>query len=135
MSARKQQLNLLRFLQNGNVVVIKDGDEFEWFLHILRKHGLLELVPPWTLKNQTYQATVAGYRKDPKIGELHPGWDGETLYAECQIGKESIGIYPYYPKAVISWYGVEPMSVADLDDPGPGAVGSPIIPKGGQNNG
>ena len=39
MGARKQQLNLLAFLQNGNVVAIKDGDEFEWFLHILRRHS------------------------------------------------------------------------------------------------
>ena len=124
MSARKQQLNLLKFLQNGNVVVIKDGDEFEWFLHILHRHGLLELVPCGTLKNQTYQATVAGYRRDPRIGGLRPGWDGKTLYAECQIGKESIGIYPYDAKAVVLWYGVEPMSVADIDDPGSTAVGS-----------
>lgn len=124
MGARKQQLNLLKFLQNGNVVVIKDGDEFEWFLHILHRHGLLELVPCGTLKNQTYPATVAGYRRDPGVGERYPGWDGKTLYAECQIGKESIGIYPYDAKTVVSWYGTEPMSVADIDDPGPGAVGS-----------
>lgn len=124
MAPRKQQVNLLRFLQNGNVVVIKDNDEFEWFLHILHRHGLLELAPCGTLQTHTYPATVAGYRKDQRIGERHPGWDGETLYAECQLGKESIGIYPYYPKAVIEWYGVEPMSVADLDDPGPNAVGS-----------
>ena len=124
MSARKQQLNLLRFLQNGNVIVIKDGDEFEWFLHILHRHGLLELAPIGTLKNQTYQATVADYRRDPGIGERYPDWDGKTLYAECQIGKESIGIYPCDAKAVVSWYGTNPMSVADIDDPGPGAVGS-----------
>lgn len=120
MKTRKQQLNLLKFLQNGNVVVIKDSDEFDWFHHILRRHGVLELVP----KNQTYQATVDSYKKDPRIGGLRPGWDGKTLYAECQIGKESIGIYPYDAKAVVLWYGVEPMSVADIDDPGPGAVGS-----------
>ena len=124
MGARKQQLNLLRFLQNANVVVIRDEDEFTWFHHILHRHGLLELVPPSILKNQTYRATVAGYRKDPVIGERYPGWDGKTLYAECQIGKESIGIYPYDAKAVVSWYGTEPMSVAAVDDPGPGAVGS-----------
>ena len=115
MGARKQQVNFLKFLQNGNVVVIKDGDEFEWFLHILHRHGLLEL----TSKTQTYQETVAGYLKDPRIGGLRPGWDGKTFYAECQIGKESIGIYPYDAKAVVLWYGVEPMSVADIDDIGP----------------
>ena len=124
MSARKQQVNLLRFLQNGNVVRIQDNDEFEWFLHILRRHGLLELVPGAARKAPTYQATVADYRNDPRVGGLRPRWDGKTLYAECQIGKESIGIYPYDEEAVVMWYGVKPMSVADIDDPGPGAVGS-----------
>ena len=123
MSARRQQLNLLGFLQNANVVVIKDDYEFERFYHILRRHGLLELVPLWTPRSQTYRTAVSGYRQDPTIGRQYPGWDGKTLYAECQIGKESIGIYPYDAKAVVSWYGTAPMSVADVDDPGPGAVG------------
>ena len=43
-------------------------------------------------------------------------WDGKTLYAECQIGKESIAIYPYTVRATVEWYGVEPMSVNDIDD-------------------
>lgn len=125
MAARKQQLNLLRFLQNGNVVVIRDEDEFQWFLHIMHRHGLLELVPCGTLKNQTYRATVSGFHREDGVGLRYPTWDGKTLYAECQIGKESIGIYPYDEKAVVGWYGTQPMSVADVDDPGPaGAVGS-----------
>ena len=131
MNARKQQLNLLKFLQNGNVVVIKDGDEFEWFFHILRRHGLLELAPLGTSKSQSYQAAVSLYRMDPGV----PDWDGKTLYAECQIGKESIGIYPYTTRATVEWYGIEPMSVADIDDPGPGAVGSSNHSERRPNNG
>lgn len=123
MKPRSQQLNLLRFLQNANVVVIRDEDEFQWFLHAMRRHGLLELVPCGTLKTQTYQATVSGFQREGGIGLRYPTWDGKTLYAECQIGKESIGIYPYDEKAVVGWYGTEPLSVADVLDPGPGAAG------------
>lgn len=124
MAARRQQLNLLAFLQNANVVVIRDNDEYEWFCHELSRHGLLELIPGKTL--QTYPATVSLFEK-ANVGA--PGmkfldWDGKTLYAECQIGKESIGIYPYTVHSTVEWYGVEPMSVDDIMDPGPGAVGS-----------
>lgn len=125
--ARREQLNLLAFLQNANVVVIRDGDEFEWFTHAMCRHGLSELLPTGTLKTQTYQATVAGYAREnrgKKADRRYPDWDGATLYAECQIGKESIGIYPYDVKSVVGWYGVEPFSVADIMDPGPDAVGS-----------
>lgn len=124
--ARRQQLNLLAFLQNANVVAIRDADEFEWFVHAMCRHGLDELLPTDTLKTQTYRALVAGYARENrggKAGRRYPDWDGATLYAECQIGKESIGIYPYEGKAVVGWYGAEPFSVADVVDPGPGTVG------------
>ena len=126
MAARKQQINLLAFLQNQNVVVIHDRDEFEWFLHAMHHHGILELVPCGTLQTQTYDATVAGFRRDNRAaspGVRYPDWDGKTLYAECQIGKESIGIYPYSVRATVEWYGRDPLTVSDILDPGPGAVG------------
>jgi len=113
----KKAVNLLKFLQNGNVVLIRTNEEFNRFLGVMRRHGLLTLVPCGTLCTQTYPATVAGCRKDPRIGERCPGWDGKTLYAECQIGKESIGIYPYDAKAVVAWYGTDPMTVDDIDCP------------------
>ena len=56
-------------------------------------------------------------------GVRYPDWDGKTLYAECQIGKESIGIYPYSVRATVEWYGRDPLTVSDILDPGPGAVG------------
>lgn len=110
--------NLLSFLQNLNVVVIRDNDEYERFHHILARHGILELIPGKTL--QTYPATISLFEK-ANVGT--PGmkfldWDGKTLYAECQIGKRSIGIYPYTERAVVEWYGERPMSVDDVDDPG-----------------
>ena len=127
MEPRKQQLNLLTFLQNGNVVAIRDEDEFQWFLHIMRRHGLIEFVPCDTLKTQTYKAMVAEYEKEVRMsaGVRWEYWDGKTLYAECQLGKESIGIYPYDEMAVTSWYGGKPMSVSDINDPGPGSLGAP----------
>ena len=121
----KKTINLLRFLQNGNVVRIRNNDEFERFLSVMHRHGLLSLVPCGTLKTQTYIATVANLRRQrrdplfPPQGEamVKSGeWDGTTLYAECQIGKESIGIYPYTVRATVEWYGVEPMSVDDIDE-------------------
>lgn len=117
-------INLLKFLQNGNVVRIRNNEEFERFLSVMHHYGLLSLVPCGTLKTQTYQATVANLRRQrrdllfPPQGEtmIQSGqWDGKTLYAECQIGKESIGIYPYTVRATVEWYGTEPMSVNDID--------------------
>ena len=119
----QKAVNLLRFLQNMNVVRIRNNDEFERFLSAMQSHGLLSLVPCGTLKTQTYVATVATFAKlRGQMGErelIKSGhWDGTTLYAECQIGKESIGIYPYTDGATVEWYGVEPMSVDDIDDKG-----------------
>lgn len=115
MKTDDKQVNLLRFLQNGNVILIRNDKEFERFRGVMLRHGLETLTRGWA---QTYQETVAGYLKDPRIGGLRPGWDGKTFYAECQIGKESIGIYPYDAKAVVLWYGTEPMSIDDIDDIG-----------------
>lgn len=122
-------VNLLTFLQNGNVVRIRNNEEFNRFRSIMLKHGLTPLLKGW---KDTYPATVANLRRQrrdplfPPQGEamVKSGeWDGTTLYAECQIGKESIGIYPYTVRATVEWYGTEPMSVDDILDPGPGAVG------------
>ena len=114
-------VNLLTFLQNGNVVRIRDNDEFNRFRTIMLKRGLTPLLRGW---KDSYPATVSNLkwqRRDPlfspqglemiKSGE----WDGKTLYAECQIGKESIGVYRYTVRATVEWYGVEPMSVDDID--------------------
>lgn len=113
--------NLLIFLQNGNVVRIRDNNEFERFTTIMLKRGLTPLLRGW---KDSYPATVHNLRRQrddplfPPMGEemIKSGqWDGKTLYAECQLGKESIGIYPYTVRATVEWYEKEPMSVDDID--------------------
>lgn len=124
MEARRQQILFLDFLQNRNVVVIHDGDEYQWFVQALCRYNMLELLPGKTL--ESYPTIVSRFKRDNLVaspGVRYPGWDGRTLYAECQIGKESIGIYPYTRKTVVEWYGEEPYAVEDVLDPGPGAVG------------
>lgn len=109
--------NLLTFLQNGNVVVIKRFDDFYHFLQILERHGLIGLLPRnyprhWGMAiSLAFQST----KRERQNGE----WDGKTLYAECQIGKESIGIYPYTTRATVEWYGTEPLTVDDIDSTAP----------------
>ena len=114
-------VNLLTFLQNDNVVRIRDNNEFERFTTIMLKHGLTPLLKGW---KDTYPATVRNLRRQrddplfPPMGEemIKSGqWDGKTLYAECQLGKESIEIYPYTVRATVEWYEKEPMSVDDID--------------------
>lgn len=117
----QKTINLLTFLQNGNVVRIRDNNEFNRFKIIMLRRGLTSLMRGW---KDSYPATIANLkwqRADPlfspqglemiKSGE----WDGKTLYAECQLGKESIGVYRYTVRATVEWYGVEPMSVDDID--------------------
>lgn len=110
----QKALNLLKFLQNGNIVRIRDNEEFNRFGYIMLHHGLTPLVKGWA---QSYPAQVFQTVKfnggDRLIKSTE--WDGKTFYAECQIGKEAIGIYPYTVRATVEWYGVEPMSVDDID--------------------
>lgn len=115
MSAPKRLVNLLTFLQNGNVVRIKDNDEYNRFGQILFRHGLSTLVPR---NADSYPAEIFQIIKFNHGDRLlrEGEWDGKTLYAECQIGKESIGIYPYTVRATVEWYGKEPLSVDDIDD-------------------
>lgn len=110
----QKAINLLKFLQNGNVVRIRNNEEFNRFGYIMLRHGLTPLVKGWA---QTYPAQIFQTIKFNKGDRLLKSteWDGTTLYAECQIGKESIGIYPYTVRATVEWYGVEPMSVDDID--------------------
>ena len=115
MGSANKTTNLLKFLQNWNVVRIRDGGEFNRFKSIMQRHGLTPLVKGWpqTYLGQILQ-TVVHNGGDQLIKNQE--WDGDTLYAECQIGKESIGIYPYTVRATVEWYGTEPMSVDDIDD-------------------
>ena len=110
----KKAINLLTFLQNGNVIRIRNNEEFNRFGTIMLRHGLTPLVKGWA---QTYPAQIFQAIKfnggDRLIKSTE--WDGKTFYAECQIGKESIGIYPYTVRATVEWYGIEPMSVDDID--------------------
>ena len=108
-------VNLLTFLQNGNVVRIRNNEEFNRFRSIILRHGLTPLLKGWadSYPVQIFQ-TIKFNRGDRLIKSTE--WDGKTLYAECQIGKESIAIDPYTVRATVEWYGVEPMSVNDIDD-------------------
>lgn len=117
----QKTINLLTFLQGGNIIRIRDNNDFNRFRAIMLRHGLTSLLRGW---KDTYPATIANLkwqRADPlfspqglemiKSGE----WDGKTLYAECQLGKESIGVYRYTVRATVEWYETEPMSVDDID--------------------
>lgn len=114
MSALERLVNLLTFLQNGNVVRIGGCDDFYRLLRVLERHGLIGLLPRnyphhyGMAINLAFQST----KRERQNGE----WDCKTLYAECQIGKKSIGIYPYTVRATVERYGTEPMSVEDIDD-------------------
>lgn len=106
-------INLLKFLQNGNVVRIRNNEEFNRFRYIMLHHGLTNLLKGWS---QTYPAQVFHIKFNGSDNLIKSAeWDGKTLYAECQIGKESIGIYPYTERGTVEWYGTEPMSVNDID--------------------
>lgn len=102
--------NLLKFLQNENVVRINNKSEYENFRRTMIKHGLGALVLP---REATYEDVIKLY-KLPQNVQKHPGWDGMTLYAECQNGKEAIAIYPYTAHTTVVWYGIEPMFVRDI---------------------
>lgn len=103
--------NLLTFLQNGNVVRIRDDKEFDRFASLMTKLGLGSLLAP---RRMGYKEVIKLYKLPQNVFK-YPDWDEKTLCAECQIGKESIGIYPYTVRATVEWYGVEPMSVDDID--------------------
>ena len=96
----------LGFLQNLNVVRISGECEYTSFQWLVDSHKLADLLPACGLR--TYAGMLALFPR-----ERYPGWDGKTLYAECQIGKEGIGIYPYSPD-VAAWYGAEPYSIDDI---------------------
>lgn len=100
----------LSFLQNGNVVVIRDEEGLLRFELLLKDAGLLCLLPRIgdSLRAICHLFGKPGYRI------RYPGWDGRTVYAECQIGKGSIGLYPYDAKAVTAWYGSDPIEVDDI---------------------
>lgn len=102
--------NLLKFLQNENVVRINNESEYAIFRRTMIKHGLGTLVLP---REATYEDVLKLYNLPHNVYK-HPGWDGMTLYAECQNGKEAIAIYPYTRKATEEWYGMETISVSDI---------------------
>ena len=108
----RKAANLLTFLQNGNVIRIRDASEYAAFIRLMATHGLGSLLAP---RKALYEDVIKLYKLPQNVFK-HPGWDGKTLYAECQNGKESIGIYPYTVRATVEWYGVEPMSVDDVDE-------------------
>lgn len=103
MNAKK----LLIFLQEGNVVRIDNETEYVKFTRFLTNLGFEDIL---LRGKDSYDDTIRLFNLPYNKEE---GWDGKTLYAECQIGKESIGFYPYTSK-VYDWYGVEPMSVDDV---------------------
>lgn len=108
----QKTINLLTFLQNGNVVRIRDEKEYIAFISFMAKRGLGSLLAP---RKALYGDIIALYKLPQNVFK-YPDWDGATLYAECQNGKESISIYPYTVRATVEWYGTEPMSVDDIDE-------------------
>lgn len=114
MGSASKVTNLLKFLQNGNVVRIRSNEEFNQFGSVMLRHGLTPLLRGW---EDHYPKQVSQTAKSNQGGQLLKSgeWDGKTFYAECQIGKESIAIYPYTVRATVEWYGTEPMSVEDID--------------------
>ena len=110
----QKAINLLKFFQNGNIIRIRNNEEFNRFGEIMLHHGLTPLVKGWaqSYPDQVFQ-TIKFNGGDRLIKSTE--WDGKTFYAECQIGKEAIGIYPYTVRATVEWYGAEPMSIDDID--------------------
>lgn len=114
MGSATKVTNLLKFLQNENVVRIRSNEEFNQFGAIMLRHGLTPLLRGW---KDHYPKQVSQTAKSNQGAQLLKSgeWDGKTFYAECQNGKESIAIYPYTVRATVEWYGTEPMSVDDID--------------------
>ena len=107
---REKVVNMLAFLQNSNVVAIRSDEEFKKFVGVIQAHGFSALIP-WPAAGKGYDDYVAD---SLKRAARFPGWDGKTLFAECQIGMESIGIYPYTEETTEQWYGIEPFTVDDI---------------------
>ena len=110
----KSQRRLLAFLQNLNVVRIRDQKEWNRFVSFMIGCGLDDLLPHGFCRNAARGEIIEASKSDPHRPLRGEDWDGETLYAECQIGKGSIGIHPYTVKATVEWYGAEPLSVDDI---------------------
>lgn len=108
----KEQRNLLAFLQNANVIVLRTQEEYERFLDAMARHGIPGLVGREPYRDLIRLFEEANSAAGP--GRKFLDWDGNTLYAECQIGKGSIGIYPYSAEATVEWYGTEPMRIDDI---------------------
>lgn len=105
----KTTLNLLTFLQNGNVVVVHNEVEFNLFVKFLTKRKLAELLP-------TAKGKPLGYDFYVSVGSRYGSWDRKSLYFECQIGKEGIGVYPYdHSMTVEDWYGKSLLTIKDFD--------------------
>lgn len=108
--------NLLAFLQNANVVLIRDEAEYNRFVRALEHHCLSRLLPSKDGSPLSYRELLFLFVGTPQNSAPFSDWDGKALYAECQIGKEAIGIYPYDTRTTVEWYGTEPMDVDDIDD-------------------
>jgi len=108
--------NLLEFLQNANVILIRDEAEYIRFSRIISHHGLDGLLPTKKGKPLSYSGLLSLFLGTPQHSAPFSDWDGKAFYAECQIGKEAIGIYPYDSRTVVEWYGTQPMEVDDIDD-------------------
>lgn len=110
-----KQTAFLGFLQNSSVIIIKDFKDYNSLDKRLNEAGLGSLQPNrglGVLQNYMYILSVYDL---PQNKAKNSKWDGKTLYAECQIGKEQISYYPYDdPKGLEDWYGVKPLSVSDI---------------------
>lgn len=105
MPLNEKTKNLLGFFQNANIVILRDEREFDFFRKLLIHYRLVDLLPP----TRSYGSMINLIKGNPNPTDA---WDGRTLYAECQIGKEEIGIHPLTDRAV--GYGYPQLTVDDL---------------------
>ena len=99
MKARMAK-NLLAFLQGHKVIIVNNKADHFWLCHLLRRAGLIPLLEG----PGSYEELIELFEGEQKRGK-HAGWDGETLYAECDPEKGSIALYPYDGRSADLWYG------------------------------
>lgn len=92
--------NLLAFLQGRKVIIVSNKDDHFWLCHLLRRAGLLPLLEG----PGSYEELIELFENARNSGK-HAGWDGGTLYAECDPEKGSIALYPYDGRSADLWYG------------------------------
>ena len=100
-------IRTLDFLQGANAILIENREEFDKFIEILSNHRLEGLVGSFW---DTYEKAIHLLEVNRR---LYLTWDGVRIYAECQVGKQSIA-FGGYTSAVDDWYGDRPYSIKEI---------------------